>query len=123
MDAFDEFAPLSFYAFLTGTLIYAFREFYVVLLNVNKLDDGRTGYMNYGFWDEGRSTKNPHASLVKAVIDQLDTQVLNENAKNGQVHLLEIGCGLGQPAVDAVCSLGRFLLLKAPSRRYSYDVH
>ena len=109
MDALEEFAPLSFWAFLTGTLVYAFREFYVVLFNVNKLEDGRTGYMNYGFWNEGPSTKNPHANLVKAVIEQLDIRVLNKHAKNGQVNLLEIGCGLGQSAIDAVHSSGRFL--------------
>jgi len=93
-------------AFLTGTLTYAFREFYVVLLTLFKYEDGRTGYINYGFWDDGPSTTNPHASLVKAVIDQLDIQVLNKHAKNGQVNLLEIGCGLGQSAIDAVAYLG-----------------
>ena len=107
MNALDEFTPFSLLSFLTGTLIYAFREFYVVLLNVNKLEDGRTGYMNYGFWNEGPSTKNPHASLVKAVIEQLDIRGLNKRAKDGQVNLLDIGCGLGQPAIDAVNSLGR----------------
>ena len=106
MNALDEFAPFSLFSFLTGTLIYAFREFYVVLLNVNKHEDGRTGYMNYGFWNEGPSTKNPHANLVKAVVGQLDVRVLNEHARNGQVNLLEVGCGLGQPAIDAVHSLG-----------------
>lgn len=106
MDALDDFAPFSLWAFLTGTLIYAFREFYVVLLNANKLEDGRTGYMNYGFWNEGPSTDNPHANLVEAVIEQLDIQVLNEHARSGEVNLLEIGCGLGQPAVDAFRSLG-----------------
>jgi len=106
MDALGEFAPFSLLAFLTGTLIYAFREFYVVLLNANKLEDGRTGYMNYGFWDEGPSTENPHASLVKAVIEQLDIRVLNKHTRNGRVNLLGIGCGLGQPAIDAVHSLG-----------------
>jgi len=109
MDILDEFEPLTHWAFLTGTLIYAFREFYVVLFNVNKFEDGRTGYMNYGFWNEGPSTKNPHANLVKAVIEQLDIRVLNKHAKDGQVNLLEIGCGLGQPAIDAVHSLGRCL--------------
>jgi cyclopropane fatty-acyl-phospholipid synthase-like methyltransferase len=103
---FDEFAPFSLFSFLTGTLIYAFREFYVILLNASKLEDGRTGYMNYGFWNEGPSTTNPHANLVKAVLEQLDVQVLNMHAKNGQVNLLEIGCGLGQSAIDAVHSLG-----------------
>jgi len=73
---------------------------------VNKFEDGRIGYMNYGFWNEGPSTKNPHANLVKAVIEQLDIRVLNKNAKGGQVNLLEIGCGLGQSAIDAVHSLG-----------------
>jgi len=106
MDTLDEFAPFSLLAFLTGTLIYAFREFYVVLLNANKLEDGRTGYMNYGFWNEGSSTENPHANLVKAVIEQLDTRVLNKHTRNGRVNLLEIGCGLGQSAIDAVYSLG-----------------
>lgn len=109
MDILDEFAPLSLWAFLTGTLVYAFREFYVVLFNVNKFEDGRTGYMNYGFWNEGPSTKNPHANLVKAVIEQLDIRVLNKHAKDGQVNLLEIGCGLGQSAIDAVHSFGRCL--------------
>jgi SAM-dependent methyltransferase len=109
MDVLDEFAPLSLWAFLTGTLIYAFREFYIVLFNVNKLEDGRTGYMNYGFWNEGPSTKNPHANLAKTVIEQLDIKVLNKHARNGQVNLLEVGCGLGQSAIDAVHSLGRFL--------------
>jgi hypothetical protein len=107
MDALDEFAPFSLFSFLTGTLVYAFREFYVVLLNTIKLEDGRTGYMNYGFWDEGPSTKNPSANLVKAVLEQLDIRVLNKNARNGQAGLLEIGCGLGQSAIDAVNSLGR----------------
>ena len=113
MNALDEFAPFSLFDFLTGTLIYAFREFYVVLLNANKHEDGRTGYMNYGFWNDGPSTKNPHASLVKAVIEQLDIQVLNKHVRNGHVNLLEIGCGLGQPAIDAVHSLGT-----SPSRIY-----
>ena len=108
MNALDEFAPFSLLSLLTGTLIYAFREFYIIVLNVNKHEDGRTGYMNYGFWNEGPSTKNPHANLVKAVIEQLDVRVLNKHAENGQVNLLEIGCGLGQPAIDAVHSLGTF---------------
>lgn len=108
MDSLDNFAPFSLFALLTGTFIYAFREFYIVLLNVYKYEDGRTGYMNYGFWNKGPSTENPHASLVEAVIDQLDVRVLNENARDGQVFLLEIGSGLGQSAIDAVCSLGRF---------------
>ena len=76
MYVFDEFPPFSLFAFLARTLIYAFREFYVVLLNASKHEDGRTGYMNYGFWNEDPSTKNPHVSLVKAVIEQLDIQVL-----------------------------------------------
>lgn len=109
MNVLDEFVPFSLFAFLTGTLVYAFREFYIVLLNTFKFEDGRTGYMNYGLWDEGQSTKNPSANLVKAVLEQLDTRVLNKNAKDGQVGLLEIGCGLGQSAVDAVNFLGRFL--------------
>lgn len=81
------FAPFSLWAFLTGTLIYAFQEFYVVLHNVNKFDDGRTGYLNCGYWNNGSSTVNPHANLVKTVIEQLDVQVLNEHAMNGQVNL------------------------------------
>lgn len=109
MDALDEFAPFSLWGLLTGTMIYAFREFYIALLNISKFEDGRTGYMNYGFWNEGPSTKNPHASLVKAVTKQLDVQVLNSHSRDGQVNLLEIGCGLGQSAVDAVHSLGRSL--------------
>jgi len=108
MDAFEEFVPFSILSFLTGTLLYAFREFYIVALNVGKFEDGRTGYLNYGFWDEGPSTKTPSANLVKAVIEQLDIQVLNKHARNGQVNLLEIGCGLGQSAIDAVNSLGTF---------------
>ena len=108
MDPFEQFSPFSLWAFLTGTFLYAFREFYIVLLNANKHEDGRTGYINYGFWNKGSSTKNPHASLAEAVIEQLDIQVLNEHARNGQVNLLEIGCGLGQPAIDAVRSLGMF---------------
>jgi len=108
MDALEEFVPFSFFSFLTGTFLYAFREFYVVLLNVGKFEDGRTGYVNYGFWNEGPSTKTPSANLAKAVIEQLDIQVLNKHARNGRVNLLEIGCGLGQPAIDAVNSLGTF---------------
>ena len=108
MDAFDEFSPFSLWAFLTGTFLYAFREFYIVLLNATKLEDRRTGYINYGFWNKGPSTENPHANLAEAVIEQLDIKVLNEHARNGQVNLLEIGCGLGQPAIDAVNSLGMF---------------
>ncbi|KAF9650101.1 S-adenosyl-L-methionine-dependent methyltransferase [Thelephora ganbajun] len=106
MDALDEFVPFSLSAFFTGTLVYAFREFYVVLRNVQKFEDGRTGYMNYGFWNNGPSTKNPHASLAEAVIGQLDIRILNKHTRSGQVNLLEIGCGLGQPAIDAVHSLG-----------------
>ena len=110
MDASNEFSPFRLWAFLTGTFLYAFREFYVVLLNANKFEDGRTGYINYGFWNEGPSTRNPHANLAKAVTEQLDIRVMNDHARDGQVNLLEIGCGLGQPAIDAVHSLGRFSL-------------
>ena len=86
---------------------------------VSKLEDGRTRYMNYGFWNEGSSTKNPPANLVKAVIEQLDVHTLNKHAKNGQVNL-EIGCGLGQSAVDAVNSIGRFC--RGSRTRYLHDI-
>jgi len=97
---YPEFAPFSLFAFLSGTLIYACREFYIILTKVVKYADGRTGYMNYGLWTAGNATVNPSGELVKAVLTNLDPSTIPQLDSEGAA-VLEIGCGLGQPAVDA----------------------
>lgn len=77
---------------------------------MSKFRDGGTGHINYDFRDEGPFTNYPHANLVKAVIEQLSIRVLNKHSRNGWVDFLGIEHRLGQLAVDAVHSLGRFFL-------------
>jgi hypothetical protein len=105
--SYPEFEPLSLFAFINGNLIYAFREFYIVLGNVVKSDDGLTGYMNYGLWANGPATVNPSGELVKAVLTNMDRNAITKGCNGGKPAILEVGCGLGQPAIDACNYFGQ----------------
>jgi len=52
----------------------------------------QTHYVNLGFWEEGCTTQEAGRSLLEEVAKQLDLQPGN--------HLLDVGSGLGQAAVD-----------------------
>jgi SAM-dependent methyltransferase len=103
-SAYAEFPTGSVFALFCGTLIYAWREFYIVMSNIMKFGDGLTGYINYGLWIAGDATVNPAGELVKAVLKTMDPSAVK--SKGGRMDILEIGCGLGQPAIDAAHYFG-----------------
>lgn len=87
--------------------------------NVVKFEDGLTGYMNYGFWTKGEMTENPSGELVKAVLKNMNPRVKPD--ENGKLSVLEIGSGLGQPALDAAKYFGSFISFLEPLKSKLID--
>lgn len=96
IDEYALFDPFSWGALLRGASIYSFREFYAAKNQLLRYDD-RTGYLNYGLWEEGEATSNPSARLVAALADGLP---------RGAYDLLDVGSGLGQPSIDLLAHTG-----------------
>lgn len=85
------FRPFRLRDMLRGERVYEFAEFYDVKNHVLRYDH-RNGYLNYGYWVDGKQTINPSAALVEHV-----TRGMRLGSEDV---LLDIGSGLGQPAVD-----------------------
>jgi cyclopropane fatty-acyl-phospholipid synthase-like methyltransferase len=92
-----DFRPFRLRELLRGERVYEFAEFYEVK-NVILRYDHRCDYLNYGYWVDGPTTANPSAALVERVAAGLE---LGENDV-----VVDIGSGLGQPAVDLVRRYG-----------------
>jgi len=93
----ERFRKFRLTELLRGERIYAFREFYDAKNLLLRYDD-RTDYLNYGFWAEGDATPNPSAALVEHLGRALDLGPRDV--------LVDVGSGLGQPAIDVVERFG-----------------